>query len=250
MRRIFFCLLLLVLPATAVFAQDTPQTSDPVMASPRQQNPQVIPVKPEGAKDTLTIPVGTRIPVELEHAINTKSARDGDTIYCKTNFPVVIDGHIAIPPGTFVQGTIQHSQRAGRVKGKAELVMVFTTLIYPNGYTVMLPGSVGGMPGSSDGQMKKNGEGTIQGDGGKAKDAGTVAQTSAAGAGIGGLAGISSGHSGSGTLIGAGAGAVGGLASVLLTRGPDLHLNRGTMIEVQLERPITVDREKIKRAAD
>ncbi len=242
MRRTLMTLSLLALPATVALAQ----TDSPVMAPPDRSTPQVIRVKPENAKNTLTIPAGTRIPVELEHAINTKSAREGDAIYCKTNFPVVIDGKIAIPPGTYVQGKIQHSQRAGRVKGKAEVVMNFTTLIFPSGYTVMLPGNVGGMPGANAQMKDKDNEGTVQGDSSKAKDAGTIATATATGAGVGGLAGISSGRSGTGTLAGAGAGAAVGLASVLLTRGPDVHLERGTLIEVQLERSITIDHDRAR----
>jgi len=243
MRRSLLCLLLLTLGCVAA-AQEQ---DAPVMSPPARQAPQVIPRQPEDARNTLTVPVGTRIPVELEHAINTKSARDGDAIYCKTNFPVVIDGKVAIPPGTYVQGVIQHSQRAGRVKGKAEVLLHFTTLIYPNGYTIMLPGSVGGMPGSETAQMKsKDSEGTVQGDSNKAHDAETIGKVAATGAGVGGLAGISSGRSGTGTLAGAGVGAVAGLATVLLTRGPDLHLQRGTMIEVTLERSIVIDRDRAR----
>src|SRR4051812_5942992 len=133
MRRSSFVTLAVLMFATFVAAQD-----EPIMAPPQRPTPQVIPRTPEGAKNTITVPVGTRIPVELEHAINTKSARDGDAIYCITNFPVVVDGKVAIPPGTYMQGTIQHSQRAGRVKGKAEVLLHFTTLIFPSGYTVML----------------------------------------------------------------------------------------------------------------
>src|SRR3954468_24583964 len=124
MRRFFFLLFVLTMVAAFAQAQD-----EPIMAPPQHTTPQVIPRTPENAKNTITVPVGTRIPVELEHAINTKSARDGDAIYCITNFPVVVDGKVAIPPGTYMQGTIQHSQRAGRVKGKAEVLLHFTTLI-------------------------------------------------------------------------------------------------------------------------
>jgi hypothetical protein len=235
MHRLYLLTLALFM-AVGAFAQD-----EPIMAPPQHAKPQVIPRTPEGAVNTITVPVGTRIPVELQHAINTKSARDGDAIYCITNFPVVIDGKVAIPPGTYMQGTIEHSQRAGRVKGKAEVLLHFTTLIFPSGYTVMLPGSVGGMPGSETAQMKnKDTEGTVQGDGDKTHDAATVGKVAATGAGIGAIAG----QSAKGAAMGGAAGAAIGLASVFLTRGPDVHLQRGTLIEVSLERPVTIDRDR------
>ena len=41
--------------------------------------------------------------------------------------------------------------------------------------------------------------------------------------------------------IGAGVGAAAGLAAVLLTRGPDAHLPRGTSLDVVIERELTLD---------
>src|SRR5581483_1447704 len=35
----------------------------------------------------LVVPAGTKVPVSLKHAINTKSARDGDSVYAETTFP-------------------------------------------------------------------------------------------------------------------------------------------------------------------
>ena len=109
---------------------------------------------------------------------------------------------------------------------------------------MMLPGTVGGMPGSETSQMKnKDTEGTVQGDGDKTHDAATVGKVAAAGAGIGAVAAQSAKGAAVGGLAGAGI----GLASVLLTRGPDVHLMRGTLIEVSLERPITIDRDRARQ---
>src|ERR1700758_3050806 len=65
---------------------------------------------------TATIPAGTKVPLALKQAISTKTAKEGDAVYCETTFPVVQDGHMLIPAGTYVQGKISHIQRAGRVK--------------------------------------------------------------------------------------------------------------------------------------
>ncbi len=54
---------------------------------------------------------------------------------------------------------------------------------------------------------------------------------------IGGLAS----RSGTGAGIGAGVGAAVGLAQVLLTRGPDVRLERGTALEMVLQTPLTVE---------
>src|SRR3954462_3142019 len=87
---------------------------------------------------TFTVPAGTKIPLVLKQGISTKNAKIGDHVYLQTNFPLVQDGRMVIPEGTYVQGEITNVQRAGRVKGRAEVMMHFSTLIFPNGYTVTL----------------------------------------------------------------------------------------------------------------
>ena len=102
----------------------------------------------------LIIPAGTKVPLALKHAVSTKSAREGDSVYAETTFPVVLDNRVLIPAGTYVQGRITHVQRAGRIKGRAEVLMHFTTLIYPSGYTVLLPGAVENVPGAEKTSIK------------------------------------------------------------------------------------------------
>lgn len=182
-----------------------------------------------------TIPAGTKIPVALKHAISTKSAREGDPVYAQTTFPLAIDGKIIIPAGTYVQGKIMNVKRPGRVKGRGELMMHFTSLIFPSGYTVPLPGALDQIPGQENSRMKGD-EGTVQSEGSKGKDAKTVANTTWPGAAIGGAAG-----GGKGALIGAGAGSAAGLAAVLLTRGPDLRIEQGTAVDMVFQREIALD---------
>ena len=188
---------------------------------------------------TATIPAGTKVPLALKQAISTKTAKEGDAVYCETTFPVVQDGHMLIPAGTYVQGKISHIQRAGRVKGRAEVLMHFTTLIYPNGYTVMLPGSVENIPGAEKTSMKGP-EGTVRQDGQTAEKVGTIASTGATGAVIGGVTG-----GGKGALIGAGVGGAAGTAIALLTRGNDVRLQNGTSIEMIIQRAVTLDPSRI-----
>ena len=133
--------------------------------------------------------------------------------------------------------------RPGRVKGRAQLQMSFTSMIFPNGYTIMLPGAVQNTPGSKDNTVADK-EGTIQGPGSKGKDAGTIAATTIPGAGIGAIA---SGAEGAG--IGAATGGVIGLATVLLTRGPEVQLGTGDSVEMILESSLDLNPAKMNRPA-
>ncbi len=212
-----------------------------VLALAQDSNRKLVPnSSPEVApENSITIPAGTKIPLVLKQTIWTKNAKENDSVYAATNFPVVIDGQTVVPPGTYVQGVITRVQRPGKIKGKAEVVVNFTSLIFPSGYTVLLPGAVENSPDT--GNNVKDKEGTIQGDSTKGKDAATVAKVGAAGAGLGGLAE----GGGKGVAIGGAAGAAVGLASVLFTRGPDLKIEAGSGLEMVVERPVVLDRSRI-----
>ncbi len=185
------------------------------------------------------VPGGTHIPLVLHNAISTRSARPGDPVYFETLFPVMIDGHVAIPAGSYVSGEVTESKRPGRIKGRGELMIRLKTLILPNAYMVDLnavPSNAG-----SGGNETTNNEGKIIGDSNKGGDVGTVAKTTAAGAGIGAIA---QGARGAG--IGAGVGAAAGLMAVLLTRGPEAELPRGSTVEAVLDRAILLDADKVQ----
>lgn len=184
------------------------------------------------------VPTGTHLSMVLHNAISTRSARPGDPVYLETVFPVMINGKVVIPAGSYVSGEVTDSKRAGRVKGRAELMIKLNTLILPNAYMVSFNGSPSNT-GTGGGETVDN-EGKIKGDSDKAGDAGTIIEGGAIGAGIGGLAA----QSGKGAGIGAGVGAAAGLIAVLLTRGPDAELPRGSTVEAVLDRPMYLDADK------
>jgi type IV secretion system protein VirB10 len=199
------------------------------------------PVAPsvESEKPTLTIPAGTRVPLSLKQAISTKTAKDGDPVYAETAFPYVVNDRVVIPAGTYIQGRIERVQRGGHVKGRAEVLIHFTSMIYPNGYTVMLGGSVENTPGAEKTSMKDS-EGTIRQD----SDAGKKAKEAAGGATTGAVIGaVTAGGKGAG--IGAGAGGVAGLAVGMLSRGADIRLEPGSSIEMEIQRDVTVDASRV-----
>ena len=189
----------------------------------------------------LMIPAGTKVPVALKHAISTRGTREGDAVYAETTFPVVANGRVLIPSGTYVQGRISHIKQAGRVKGRAEVLMHFTTLIYPSGYTVMLPGGLENAPGVDKTKVSDS-EGTVRADSQTAQKVGTVAGPAATGALIGAAA---AGAKGMG--IGGAAGAAVGTAIALLTRGNDVKLDAGTSIEMVIQRDVPVDSDRVPK---
>lgn len=236
-RRLLSTSLLVILSSgTLAFAQapDGPQNDPP--AAPARP---VLTPAPRAASNgqTILIPAGTRLGVTLENGISTNSAKPGDSVYFRTSFPVTMNNKVVIPVGSYLRGEVTESKRPGRVKGKGQLRIRLNTLILPNGYTVDLNAE----PHSADGGgTKTDSEGKITGPGGKGKDAATVATTTATGAGIGAIA-----AGGKGAGIGAGIGGVAGLAAVLLSRGPDAQLPRGSSMDLVLERDLQLETEQI-----
>lgn len=192
------------------------------------------------------IPAGTKVPLLLKQAISTKNAREGDPVYAETAFPFVVNERILIPSGTYIQGKIMHTEPAGRSKKRAELLIHFTSMIYPSGYTVMLPGSVDNTPGADDKGVKDS-EGTIQQD----KDTGKRVEDAAKGAAVGGTVGTIGGAAAggyNGARIGGLAGIAGGVAWALLKHGPEVKLEVGTSIEMQIQRDVKIDSSRIQMA--
>ena len=187
---------------------------------------------------------GTRIPLSLINSVSTKSAAEGDRVYLESVFPILIDGRIVIPPGSYVAGTVTRVKRPGRVKGRGELYLRFDSLTLPNGVTRDFRARMGSLDGRASEELDRN-EGKIRSEGNKGGDARTVGEAAAAGTTVGAIAGSINGSPGMGAGIGAAAGAAAGLAGVFLSRGPEAVLARGTTLEMVLDRAITFEESEL-----
>ena len=194
--------------------------------------------------DSITIPEGTRVPLVLINSISTKHAAPGDRIYLESVYPVVVDGRIVVPPGTYVSGSVTSAKRPGRIKGRGELFLLFEQMILPNGVIRDLTGRVGSLDGRSPEGFDRE-EGKITSESNKGSDARTVGETTAAGTSIGVIAGAAGGRAGFGAGVGAAAGAAAGLAGVLLSRGPEAILEKGTQLDMVLARNLFFTEEEL-----
>ena len=198
----------------------------------------------EDATKQFTVPPGTRVPLALINSVSTKHSAEGDRVYLETVFPILADGRIVIPPGSFVSGTITEVKRPGRVKGRGALYLRFDTLTLANGVTRDFKARVGGVDGRGGEELDRK-EGKVISEGNKGGDAKTVAEAGLAGTSIGLIAGAAAKNVGMGAGVGAGAGLAAGLAEVLLTRGPDAVLAKGSTIEMITDRPIAFSESEL-----
>jgi hypothetical protein len=224
----FAPVLALLLSAATFYGQDVPAQTAP---------------QPE-APSRYTVETGTRIPLGLINSVSTKHSEAGDRVYLETVFPIVIGGHIVIPPGSYVSGTVSEVKRPGRVKGRGELYVRFDSITLPNGVSREFRSRIGSIDAAVPEKLDKK-EGMIRSDSNKGGDARIIGETAASGASIGAIAGSVAGHAGMGAGIGAAAGAAAGIAGVLITRGPDAVLAKGSTVEMILDRPLIFEATEV-----
>jgi hypothetical protein len=219
------------------------QQPNPVLEPPSPA-PQPAASTPAPGQKIFVVPAGTKIPLALHSALSTKTAKPGDAVYLATTFPVVVGGRVLIPAGAYVQGYVDGLQRAGEVKGRAQLMMHFVSMIFPNGVVIALPGAVDKIAGNNGASVKDK-EGLIEADSNKGADAKTIAGTTLTGAGVGGLVGYAAGSPGTAVGIGAGVGAAVGVIGTMMKRGQDIVFPEGSTVVMVMQRPLEVQEQQL-----
>lgn len=128
MRRfswIFLSALLFIFPTCNLAAAQQAAASQPSAAS---------------VSSSITLSAGTKVEIFVTRPERALTAKAGDVIYAQTSFPVVAGTGIAIPAGTYVEGTVESVTRPTRRTNHAEIDVLFTKFIFANGYVVPLPG--------------------------------------------------------------------------------------------------------------
>jgi type IV secretion system protein VirB10 len=184
----------------------------------------------------IEIPEGTHVLMRLENTVTTRTAQPGDKVYLRTASPILAGDRVAVPANCFATATVTTVKRGGRVKGRAELGLRLDTLVLPSGKAVSLAGRPGSVDAGGSAQTADK-EGMIRQGSDGGRDAAITASRTAQGAALGAIVD----RSARGAGIGAGAGGAAGLAQVLLTRGRDVELRRGSTIDVVLDRRLNVE---------
>ncbi len=235
-------------PVNVLRAQDGGAAADPAAnatpAAGANPAPNANPASESPTPKSFVVEPGTHIPLSMINSVSTKNSAAGDRVYLESVFPILVDGRIVIPPGSYVAGTLTEVQRPGKLKGRGEFHLRFDSLTLPNGTTRDFRARVSGLDGRASEELDRK-EGSIKCEGNKGGDARTVGETAAAGASVGALAGSLSGAAGMGAGIGAAAGAAAGLMTVLLTRGPDAVLAKGTTVEMILDRQVQFNESEL-----
>ena len=166
------------------------------------------------APATFEIPPGTEVNVLLIDSISTGKNKAGDSFTASLAEPLIVNGETVMAKGTKVQGRVVDAEGAGRIKGKANIRLILTSIIgggqtYP---IVTKP-------------LVAEAESTT------GRDAGIIGGAAGIGAAIGALAGGKKG-AGDGALIGGAA----GTGAVLATKGKEVEFGSETKLKFTLEK--------------
>jgi len=215
--------------STAAMRDVPAPATEPAKPAPEKKTPQPKP-KPPVPKPvvptTLTAAVGTRVPLAASESISTRQAKAGDS-FTATVAQDVKDaaGHVVIPAGSAVQGTIVAAEPAPNPNSSGRLELAVQTV------------SVRGASYAVDATVESK-DTVMQGRGVTKADAAKVGGGAVAGALVGKLLGKNT----KGALIGGAVGAAAGAAAARASRDIDVVLPKGAAITIKLSKPLTVKR--------
>ena len=109
-----------------------------------QQTPATPPsAQSQPVSSIFLLPPGTTLPLGLVRPLSLKSSSaKGAGVYLQVTFPVTIGGRMVVPPGAYVQGTIETLKTNRGSNPDLEFELRSASLIFSTGYTVPLTGTV------------------------------------------------------------------------------------------------------------
>jgi hypothetical protein len=185
-----------------------------------------------GAAYPNAIAEGTRFVVLLDDKLDTAKLDRGKRFKARLGDDLVAPDGSMIPRGKKIKGHVSDVEQGLHPR----LLLSFDQIETQRGW-VPLAATVTGVPGEHGVKQETGPEGEIERPG---VDKRRAAEAAAVGAGVGTLAGAAAGG-GKGAVIGAAAGAGAGLGAGILT-DRNFKLEKGTQLEVQLDRPLFVPR--------
>jgi hypothetical protein len=164
----------------------------------------------------LTIPADTTITVRMIEAVNSETARLGETFRASLDEPVIVNGQEVIPRGADVLTKLVTADQSGKIQGRTVLALALSTITV-NGRPVDVT--------TADVRTESGSRGS--------RSAKVIGGTAALGAIIGAIAG-----GGTGAAIGAGSGAAVGTGAEVLTGGQKVRIPSETRLTFRLQNPI------------
>jgi len=116
-------------------AAPQPIAPPPVAAPPSDpatQTADVPPVDPKPVFDEITVKTDSVIGLSLDNAVSSDLAKVEDRVTARVTRDVTVDGRVAIPSNSRLEGVVALAQRGGKFKDQARIGVRFTTLYLPD----------------------------------------------------------------------------------------------------------------------
>jgi hypothetical protein len=225
-------LTLLITGAANVSAQKKRATAKP---KPKLSTYKKPPAKP--AIPVYTVAVGSKMRVRLNDALNSKTAKAGDTFTVTVVDPVYAEGGaVVIPAGSTMTGKVTAAEPAKRGNKPGTIDVSFVSVKLPTNATQAINGSLTDLDAN---KTESDNEGTVSGDKIDKRRIIFIGGGAAGGAILGAIIG-----GGKATGIGAIAGAGAGVAADLLLKGPEAEVKPGTEFGVILNQAVSMQEYK------
>ena len=185
-----------------------------------------------------TVPANTVMRVRLNEALNSGTARIGDSFSANVVEPVYAAGGVeVIPVGSKVGGRVSQVNRAQKRK-PGNITVAFVSLQLPNGTSYQINGSLTTLQADN---VNADNEGTVKGTGNTKRDAVFIGGGAAGGAIIGGIAG-----GGKGAVIGGILGGALGTGARVLENEKEAEVKSGTEFGVILNRSVSLPASRMQ----
>jgi hypothetical protein len=191
----------------------------PARSVPPPSQPSLPPTPPPPPQPRqIDVPANSTLTVRMIDGVDSSVNSAGEIFHASLDSPLVVDNDVVVPRGADIYVRLVSASSAGRMKGKSELHLELVKMEF-QGRSYPLVSNAYSATGSSRGK----------------NTAAKVGGGAALGAIIGALAG-----GGKGAGIGAGVGAAGGAIYQGATKGKQVKIPAETMLDFQLEQPVTV----------
>jgi hypothetical protein len=202
---------------------NAPSTVAPAAPAPVEPIATEPPPPPKPVFVEVVVPASSVVGLQVETSVTSETARVEDRVEARVTRDVMADGRVAIPAGSKVIGDVTLVERGGKMKDKARLGVRFHTVVLADGHHLSLRSESIYREGSSPG----------------AESARKIGGATAGGAILGAIIGGAKG-----AAIGGATGAAGGSAVVMAGDRNPATLPSGTIVNVRLSSPVSVDVEK------
>jgi hypothetical protein len=167
--------------------------------------------EPAAQRNPVTIPAGTTLIVRTTQTLDSKQSNAGQQFVVDLEADIATGDRVIVPRGTQAYGMLTNAKSGGRVVGKSELAVELTSILINNQAVPIVTESVEAAAPKSETRK--------------------TARNVGVGAAIGAIA-DDDGGAATGALVGLGASA--------LTRGKQIQIPAGSILQFRLLAPLTI----------